>query len=103
MLGNVYINKINARQCLQISLNIVGKVFPVLSISLMYPKESFTSNFKTAGHKRLFNGATSRVAWFSSICFGSDFSHKNGRVGNIGGVVFFFPKGGGGGYHLISY
>ena len=40
-------------------LNIVGKVFPILSISLLYPKESFMSNFKTARKKRLFNGATS--------------------------------------------
>ena len=38
---------------------IIGKVFPILSISLLYPKQSFTSNFKTARKKRFFNGATS--------------------------------------------
>ena len=40
MLGNLYIK-----------VYIVGKVFPILSISLLYPKESFTSNFKTARKK----------------------------------------------------
>ena len=30
---------------------IVGKVFLILSISLLYPKESFISNFKTARKK----------------------------------------------------
>ena len=43
MLGKVY---------------IVGKVFPILSISFLYPKESFTYNFKTARKKRFFNEAT---------------------------------------------
>ena len=38
---------------------IIGKVCPILSISLLYPKQSFTSNFKTARKKRFFNGATS--------------------------------------------
>ena len=38
---------------------IIGKVFPILSISLLYPKESFTSNFKTARKKRFFIEATS--------------------------------------------
>ena len=37
---------------------VLGKVFPILSISLLYPKESFTSNFKKARKKRFFNGAT---------------------------------------------
>ena len=30
---------------------IVGKVFPILSISLLYPKESFMFNFRTARKK----------------------------------------------------
>ena len=55
MPGNVYINKIHARQCL-------GKVFPILSISLLFLKTCFRSNFKTAWRKRFFNGATSN--WF---------------------------------------
>ena len=33
---------------------VLGKVFPILSISLLYPKESFTSNFKTARKKNIF-------------------------------------------------
>ena len=37
-------------------------IFPILSIFLLYPKETFTSNFKTAWKKRFFNGATSN--WF---------------------------------------
>ena len=45
---------------------IVRKVFHVLSISLLYPKESLTSNFKTAGKKNFFNGATSN--WFLLLC-----------------------------------
>ena len=35
------------------------KIFPMLSIPLLYPKESFMSNFKTAMKKRVFNGAPS--------------------------------------------
>ena len=62
MLGNVYINKIHARQCLYIISLYCTEVFPILSISLLYPKESFTYNFKTARKKRFFNGATSN--WF---------------------------------------
>ena len=38
MLGNAYLEKVY----------IAGKVFPILLISLLYPKESFTSNFKRA-------------------------------------------------------
>ena len=34
-------------------------IFPILSISLLYPKESFTYNFKTTKKKRFFNKATS--------------------------------------------
>ena len=51
MLGNVYINKIHAGQCSYILyyVDVVGKVFSILSISLMYPKESFTSNLKQLG------------------------------------------------------
>ena len=45
---------------------IVRKVFHVLSISLLYPKESLASNFKTAGKKNFFNGATSN--WFLLLC-----------------------------------
>ena len=30
---------------------MVGKAFPIPSISLLYPKESFTYNFKTARKK----------------------------------------------------
>ena len=48
MLGNIYKY-----------VYIVGKVFPILSVSLLYPKEAFTSNFKTARKKRFFNGAIS--------------------------------------------
>ena len=29
------------------------KVFPILSISLLYPKESFMSNFKTTWKKKI--------------------------------------------------
>ena len=54
MLGNVYINKIHARQCLFI-IGLCSRegfsVFPILSISLLYQKESFTYNFKTATKK----------------------------------------------------
>ena len=42
-----------------IKVYIVGKVFPLLSVTLLYPKESFSSNFKTARKKRFFNGAAS--------------------------------------------
>ena len=56
MLGNVYINKIYARQCLFLICWV--KVFPILSLSLLYSKEFFTSNFKTARKKRFFNKAT---------------------------------------------
>ena len=52
MLGNVYINKIHARQCLCIIRLYCREGFPILSISLLYPKESFTYNFKTARKKR---------------------------------------------------
>ena len=48
MLRNVYIQQVY----------ILGNVFPILSISLLYPKESFLSNVKTARKKRFFNGAT---------------------------------------------
>ena len=41
MLGNVYIE---------------GNCFPMLTTSLLYPKESFTSNFKTA-RKKIFQGS----------------------------------------------
>ena len=44
MLGNVYINKIHARQCLY----IISLYCREGSISLLYPKESFKCNFKTA-------------------------------------------------------
>ena len=37
------------------------KVFPILSISLLYPKESLTCNFKAARKKRFFDG-TSLIA-----------------------------------------
>ena len=47
MLGNVYIISFYCREG---------------SISLLYPKESFKCNFKTARKKRFFNGATS--SWF---------------------------------------
>ena len=66
MLGIVYINKIYARQCLHI-ITFVGKVFSFLSISLLYPKVSFTSNFKTARQKRFFNGATSTDSYILLI------------------------------------
>ena len=36
----------------------MAKFFPMLSISLTYPKEFFTTNVKTARKKRFFNGAT---------------------------------------------
>ena len=48
MLGNIYKY-----------VYIVGKVFPILSVSLLDPKESFTSNFKISRKKRFFNGAFS--------------------------------------------
>ena len=48
-----------------IKVYIVGKVFPLLSVTLLYPKESFSSNFKTARKKRFFNGAASN--WFLYI------------------------------------
>ena len=51
MLGHVYMY-----------VSVVGKVFPILLISLLYPKESFISNFKTARKKRFFKKATSN--WF---------------------------------------
>ena len=37
---------------------IVGKIFPIFSISLLYPKEFFMSNFRTARQKRFFCRAT---------------------------------------------
>ena len=37
-------------------------VFPILSILLLYPEESFAYNFKTTRKKRFFNGAT--LNWF---------------------------------------
>ena len=58
MLGNVYINKIHARQCLHVIKLYCRNVFPILAIFLPYQKESFTSNFKTARKKRFFHGAT---------------------------------------------
>ena len=58
MLVNVYINKIHSRQCLYIISLYCRKVFLMLSISLLYRKESFTSNFQTARKKRFFYGAT---------------------------------------------
>ena len=66
MLGNVYINKIHARQCLCIIRLYCREGFPILSISLLYPKESFTYNFKTARKKRFFNGATSSQVTMST-------------------------------------
>ena len=67
MLSNVYINKIHARQCLKIIslfqfLLLYNYILSILSISLLYAKESFTSIFKTAMKKRFFNGAKSN--WF---------------------------------------
>ena len=59
MLDNVYSNKIHAKQCLYILGLYYREGFPMLSISLLYPKESFTSSFKTAKKKRFFIGATS--------------------------------------------
>ena len=56
-LVNVYTSKIHARKCLYVIINTIGKVVPMLLISL---KESFMSNFKTAWKKRFFNGATSK-------------------------------------------
>ena len=55
MLGNVYISVtlINFNK-----VYILGKVFEILSISFLYPKEFFTYNF-TARNKRFFTGATS--------------------------------------------
>ena len=38
---------------------IEAKIFPVWSMSLLYSKKSFASNFKTARKKTFFNGATS--------------------------------------------
>ena len=40
----------------------LGKVFPMISISLLYSKKSYASNLKTARKERFFNGATSN--WF---------------------------------------
>ena len=48
MLGTVYVY-----------VYIEGKVFPILSVPLLYPKKSFMSNFKPARKKRFFNEATS--------------------------------------------
>ena len=48
ILGNGYIEYVS--------------IFAMLSISLLYPKGSFTSNFKTASKKRIFNGVTCN--WF---------------------------------------
>ena len=36
MLGNVYINKIHTSNVYTKQVNIVGQVFPILSISLLY-------------------------------------------------------------------
>ena len=59
MLGNIYINKIHAWQRLyMISLYCGEGFFHPFNI-LLYPKESFTSNFKTARKKRFFHGTTS--------------------------------------------
>ena len=55
MVGNVYINKIHARQCLYISLYSREGFSHPLNF-LLYPKESYSSNFKTARRKRFFNG-----------------------------------------------
>ena len=50
MLGNVYVNKIHVRQC--ISSFCRGFPPPILSISLLYSKESFTSScFEQLGRK----------------------------------------------------
>ena len=65
MPGNVYINKIHARQCLYMISLYCREGFPILSISLLFPKECFRSNFKTAWKKRFFNGATSK--WFQYV------------------------------------
>ena len=54
MLSTVYVYTYNTF--------IVGKGFPILSISFLYPKVSFTSNFKKAREKRFFSGSTSN--WF---------------------------------------
>ena len=82
MLGNGGIDKIHARQGLYIWVYILGKIFLILSISLLYPKEFLTSNFKTAW-KNLRN--------FLKIFLkkgGSDFpSHENGEAGKVGGFV----------------
>ena len=60
MLGNVYINKIYAMQCLYIiRLYFREGLSHPSTITLLYPKESFTSNSKTARKKRFFNGTTS--------------------------------------------
>ena len=57
MLGIIYIIKIHARKCLYISLySREGFSHP---FNLLYPKASFTYNFKTYRKKRFFNGATS--------------------------------------------
>ena len=57
MLGIIYIIKIHARKCLYISLySREGFSHP---FNLLYPKASFTYNFKTSRKKRFFNGATS--------------------------------------------
>ena len=42
-------------------LFFIENVFPMLSISLLYPEESFTANFKTARKKRFFKGAISNL------------------------------------------
>ena len=55
---HVRYNKIHARQCLY----IISLYCREGSISLLYPKESFKCNFKTARKKRFFNGATAN--WF---------------------------------------
>ena len=48
MLGNVYVNKMHVRQC----ISSFCRGFPILSISLLYPKESFTfSCFEQLGRK----------------------------------------------------
>ena len=60
MLGNVYINKIHARQCFCIISLYCMEDFPhPFNFIVVHPKESFMPNFKTAIKKRFFNGATS--------------------------------------------
>ena len=69
ILGNAYSNKINARQCfyiISLYFYIIGKVAPMLSDSLLYSKESFTSNFKTASEEKIFQWSNFQLI---SICY----------------------------------